>query len=103
MDKATAISLAYLVAAVLFILGLRQLSSPKGARRGNWTAAVGMVIALGTTIALLAYNPAGFFVIVAAVVICAVVGTVSARRDNQIRLGVTRLASEHGKMLRAFA
>jgi proton-translocating NAD(P)+ transhydrogenase subunit beta len=80
VDKATAISLAYLVAAVLFILGLRQLSSPKGARRGNWTAAVGMVIALGTTIALLAYNPAGFVVIVAAVVIGAVVGTVSARR-----------------------
>jgi NAD/NADP transhydrogenase beta subunit len=27
-----AIALAYLVAAVLFILGLKQLSSPKGAR-----------------------------------------------------------------------
>ena len=80
MDKQTAISLAYLVAAVLFILGLRQLSSPKGARRGNWTAAIGMVVALGTTIALLAVNPAGFVVIVVAVAIGAVVGTVSARR-----------------------
>src|SRR5947209_13918046 len=74
------ISIAYLVAAVLFILGLRQLSSPKGARRGNWTAAAGMVIALGTTVALLAVNPAGFVVIVVAVAIGAVVGTVSARR-----------------------
>ena len=35
-----AVSLAYLLAAVLFILGLSQLSSPKGARRGNQTAAV---------------------------------------------------------------
>ena len=40
-----AIALAYLVAAVLFILGLRQLSSPKGARNGNFTAAAGMIVA----------------------------------------------------------
>ncbi|HEX6487957.1 MAG TPA: NAD(P)(+) transhydrogenase (Re/Si-specific) subunit beta [Candidatus Dormibacteraeota bacterium] len=80
MDKTTAVALAYLVAAVLFILGLRQLSSPKGARRGNWTAAAGMVIALATTLAILAVNPAGFVVIIVAVVIGAVVGTVSARR-----------------------
>ena len=33
------ITLAYLLAAVLFILGLKQLSSPKGARNGNFTAA----------------------------------------------------------------
>ena len=39
-------ALAYLLAAVLFILGLRQLSGPKTAARGNQTAAVGMVIAL---------------------------------------------------------
>ena len=43
-------SLAYLLAAVLFILGLKQLSSPKTARNGNFTAAVGMVIALGATV-----------------------------------------------------
>jgi len=30
----TLIALAYLLAAVLFILGLKQLSSPKGARNG---------------------------------------------------------------------
>ena len=41
-----AITLAYLLAAVLFILGLKQLSSPKGARNGNFTAALGMVVAL---------------------------------------------------------
>ncbi|HEY1161509.1 MAG TPA: NAD(P)(+) transhydrogenase (Re/Si-specific) subunit beta, partial [Candidatus Dormibacteraeota bacterium] len=47
-----AIALAYLVAAVLFILGLKQLSSPKGARNGNFTAAAGMVIALLATLPL---------------------------------------------------
>ena len=46
----TLIQVAYLVAAVLFIVGLKQLSSPKGARNGNLIAAVGMVIALGATI-----------------------------------------------------
>jgi len=40
------VALAYLLAAVLFIVGLIELSSPKTARRGNQIAAVGMVIAL---------------------------------------------------------
>ncbi len=40
---------AYLIAAILFIVGLKQLSSPKTARRGNRTAAIGMAFAvLGT-------------------------------------------------------
>ena len=42
----TLIQLAYLVAAILFILGLRNLSSPKTASRGNSMAAVGMLIAI---------------------------------------------------------
>ena len=42
----TAIQLAYLVAAVLFILGLRNLSSPKTAVLGNNLAATGMLIAI---------------------------------------------------------
>ena len=53
------IALAYLVAAVLFILGLKQLSSPKGARNGNFTAALGMLIALGATLPLLHFTRAG--------------------------------------------
>ena len=52
------IAFAYLVAAVLFILGLKQLSSPKGARQGNQTAAVGMVIALLATLPLLHFTTA---------------------------------------------
>jgi NAD(P) transhydrogenase subunit beta len=42
----TAISLAYLIAAVLFIVGIKMLGSPKTARRGNLVAAAGMLIAL---------------------------------------------------------
>ncbi len=46
----TLINLAYLVAAILFILGLRMLSSPRSAPRGNLTAAVGMFIAVVATL-----------------------------------------------------
>ena len=70
-----AIALAYLVAAVLFILGLKQLSSPKGARNGNFTAAAGMLIALGATLPLLHFTQAGLIVTGIGVLIGAVVGT----------------------------
>jgi NAD(P) transhydrogenase subunit beta len=75
-----AISLAYLVAAVLFILGLRQLSSPRGARRGNQTAAVGMVIALGATIPLLHFTTAGIVIVLIGIAIGAPIGALTARR-----------------------
>ncbi len=74
-----AISLAYLLAAVLFILGLKQLSSPKSARNGNFTAAAGMVIALGATIPLLHFTTAGIVIIAIGVIIGALVGSVGAR------------------------
>jgi NAD(P) transhydrogenase subunit beta len=40
----------YIVAFTLFILGLRGLSGPNTAVRGNWTAAVGMAIAFIATL-----------------------------------------------------
>ncbi len=43
--------LAYLIAAICFILALRGLSSPVTARQGNATGVIGMVIAIGTTLA----------------------------------------------------
>ena len=47
------IALSYIAAAVLFILGIKMLSSPKSARPGNLLAAAGMLIAFGATIPLL--------------------------------------------------
>ncbi|HJR66895.1 MAG TPA: NAD(P)(+) transhydrogenase (Re/Si-specific) subunit beta [Gemmatimonadaceae bacterium] len=44
------ISLTYLVAAVLFIVGLKLLSSPRTARRGNAIGALGMLLAIGATL-----------------------------------------------------
>ncbi|HEY7406634.1 MAG TPA: NAD(P)(+) transhydrogenase (Re/Si-specific) subunit beta [Gemmatimonadaceae bacterium] len=47
---ALVISLTYLVAAVLFIVGLKLLSSPRTARRGNAIGALGMLLAIAATL-----------------------------------------------------
>jgi len=46
----TVFQLAYLLSAVLFIVGLQRLSSPETARGGNAIAAVGMLIAIVATL-----------------------------------------------------
>lgn len=46
----TGIQLTYLVAASLFIVGLKQLGSPATARNGNLLAAVGMLLAVVGTL-----------------------------------------------------
>ena len=74
----TLIQLAYLAAAVLFILGLRMLSSPKSAPRGNLTAAVGMFIAIVAT--LLNSEVIDYRWIAAGAVIGGVGGAVAAMR-----------------------
>ena len=72
----------YLLAAVLFIVGLKFLSSPRGARRGNQIAALGMLIAIGWTVIVLGrtFTPAGIAISVAGVAIGTVIGAVGARR-----------------------
>jgi len=74
-----AIAFAYLIAAVLFILGLKQLSSPKGARNGNRIAAVGMVIALAATLPQRHFTTAGVIIITIGVVIGGAAGSFGAR------------------------
>ncbi|UCH66323.1 MAG: NAD(P)(+) transhydrogenase (Re/Si-specific) subunit beta, partial [Ignavibacterium sp.] len=44
------IQLAYLVASVFFIFGLKMLGSPKTARRGNMYSAIGMLLAIIVTL-----------------------------------------------------
>ncbi len=43
-------NLAYLVASVLFIIGLKGLGHPRRAVRGNWLGALGMALAMGVTL-----------------------------------------------------
>ncbi|MDQ6637845.1 MAG: NAD(P)(+) transhydrogenase (Re/Si-specific) subunit beta [Candidatus Dormibacteraeota bacterium] len=74
--------LVYLLASVLFIVGLRFLSSPKGARRGNTVAAIGMALAVAWTVVLVAgrSTPAGIIICVLGVLLGGIAGTVGARR-----------------------
>jgi NAD(P) transhydrogenase subunit beta len=46
----TVIEIIYLVAAVLFILSLKWMSSPTTARHGVWAGEVGMLLAIGGTL-----------------------------------------------------
>ena len=50
MNTAVLVNLAYLVAAILFIFGLKGLTHPKSAVRGNLMGAVGMLIAIVVTL-----------------------------------------------------
>ena len=69
---------AYLAAAVLLILGMRGLGSPKTAPRGNATAAVGMLIAVVAT--LLMQGVVDYTVILAGVVVGSTIGALLATR-----------------------
>ena len=72
-----AVNLAYIVAAVLFVLGLKMLGSPDSARRGNAFSATGMFIAIVVT--LLSKGIVELHWIAIAAVAGAVVGALAAR------------------------
>jgi len=72
------IRVAYLVASILFIIGIKQLSSPKSARAGNQLAAIGMLIAVVAT--LLDRQILSYTTIIVGVVLGGAVGTIAARR-----------------------
>jgi len=71
-------ALAYLVAGVLFILALRGLSSPVSSRRGNRLGMLGMLIAVGTTMAT--HDAVAIPELVIAIAIGGAIGFFVARR-----------------------
>jgi proton-translocating NAD(P)+ transhydrogenase subunit beta len=73
-----AVQFAYLAASVLFIVGMQELASPKTAPRGNWIAAVGMLIAMVAT--LLLRGVVGYATIAAGVLVGSALGAVLALR-----------------------
>ena len=73
----TTINVAYLVASVGLIIGIKRLSSPATARSGNVIAAIGMAIALVFT--LLSPEIDSYWLIAAGVVVGTVIGVASAR------------------------
>ncbi len=72
------IQLAYLVAAVLFIVGLRNMSSARTASRGNTIAMLGMLIAVVAT--LLVQGVVRYEIVLAGVVVGSAVGVLLALR-----------------------
>ena len=72
------VSLAYLIAGVLFILALRGLSSPASSRRGNRMGMAGMAIAVATT--LYTHDVISLPEIVGAIAIGGAIGFVIARK-----------------------
>jgi NAD(P) transhydrogenase subunit beta len=71
------IDVAYLVAAILFIVGVKRLSHPRTARSGNWIAAVGMAIAIGFTFLIEEVSRYGLMLV--GIAVGTVIGVVSAR------------------------
>jgi len=72
----TGIQLTYLVAASLFIIGLKKLSSPATARNGNLLAAIGMLLAIVAT--LLDRQVLNYQMILVALAIGSAVGAIGA-------------------------
>ena len=75
--RASVIAISYIVAAVLFIFGLKQMTSPSTARSGNRLAAVGMALALIAT--LLDRQIVSFWMIALGTLIGGVMGVYFAR------------------------
>ncbi len=71
------INSTYIIAAVLFILGLKLLNSVRSARKGNFVAAIGMMIAAGVT--LLTNGIDNYWVIAGAIAVGTVIGVLAAQ------------------------
>lgn len=80
------LEISYLLAAILFVIGLKLMSHPESARKGNFWAAGGMGLAMITTLLLhrgsdgsniSMWNAA---IIIAAIIFGSIIGTVIARK-----------------------
>ncbi|MFT4343324.1 MAG: NAD(P)(+) transhydrogenase (Re/Si-specific) subunit beta [Candidatus Woesearchaeota archaeon] len=77
------INLAYLLSAVFFILGIKNLGKVATARRGNALAVIGMIIALSTVlidIYIRQTTAVGWIIIVSALFLGSVVGMLLSQR-----------------------
>lgn len=78
------LEISYLIASLTFILGLKMLSNPDSARKGNLIAAAGMLVAIIATITLYQDYDSGKLVnyglIFLGLIIGTVIGTIMAKR-----------------------
>ena len=84
--SASLTSLAYLVAAVLFILALRGLSSPVTSRQGNRFGVIGMTIAVVATLLQHGMGSWGYLLILFGIMIGGGIGIIVALRIQMTAL-----------------
>src|ERR1039457_6426243 len=76
----TLTQLSYLVAAALFILGLKRMSSPATAVSGVRWAGVGMLLATLVTLAFMGASSFNLILVIAAIAIGSILAWVSGKR-----------------------
>jgi len=75
------LNLTYLIGALAFVIGLRRLSSPDTARRGNIMAAIGMGLAIAATLVYPFQDaPNNYAWIIVGMIIGGAIGWVSAKK-----------------------
>ncbi|MFQ6676814.1 MAG: NAD(P)(+) transhydrogenase (Re/Si-specific) subunit beta [Fidelibacterota bacterium] len=77
-------NIAYVFAAILFILGIKRLSSPKTARSGNTIASVGMLIAIIAT--LVSYGHLDLKIIAIGIIIGTIIGAFFALKVQMTQM-----------------
>jgi len=82
----TLLTLAYLVASVLFILALRGLSHPETSRQGNMFGMIGMAVAIVATLLKPGMDIGGIALVIAGVAIGGGIGTIVAQRIQMTSL-----------------
>ena len=78
------INIAYVISAVCFIMGIKMLSHPKSARKGNSIAALGMLIAIVST--LYAGEVLDFKLIAIGMLIGAIIGGFAAQKVEMTQM-----------------
>jgi NAD(P) transhydrogenase subunit beta len=82
----TLLTLAYLVASVLFILALRGLSHPETSRQGNMFGMIGMAVAIVATLLKPGMDIGGIALVIAGLAIGGGIGTIVAQRIQMTSL-----------------
>ena len=77
-------NLAYVAAAILFIIGIKRLSSPKSAQSGNTIASIGMLIAIVATV--LSFELLDFKLIAIGMIIGSIIGATFAIRVQMTQM-----------------
>lgn len=81
MNQKYILDIIYLIASVTFVIGLKMLSNPQTARRGNLWAAFGMTLAVvGTIVMHDTVSPVIYALILGAIAVGTIIGWITAKR-----------------------